>query len=1424
MTEGPVLADRVVEVLHCEDGRWQVGSGFVVRDGVVLTAAHVVGAGTISVRFRGAWERPARLCRLSNGRLAFDEKMDLALIEFDGVSDGAVSFALLRDDPALGTPNLRDCVAFGFPTFAEKDREGREVPLREVVRVDGYVPTGEGAVEGLATLRVPDAPRDLPDGPLTGSPWQGFSGSVVFAAAHVIGVISEHHRPAGMNGLTMVPLSRLDTLEDGACWWEVLGVADAAALPRLPADIRLEARLPSDEVERRLRALILAQPELTVLSSPFGGLPTDFFRQRLLVSERPGNNGQASPVPDVIGSVERLVIIGEAGIGKTTLLHEIARRMAAGDYPGIPVLVRLHDLARRGMDTDLLTFAITEHFGDALGGAEIARLVEFLRERDDVVFLFDALDEVAVGQVDDVLARVRRARSFIMTTRPMARSDVLQNVAATFRITELSDADIAGFVQQWVVREPRAANLPDRIAEDRGMAELARLPQLLVLLCWLWQSTSNAGFETTAQILASGVEEAIARAVRISRLADGEEEVVPWQVRGALRALALEVASEGDGTSIGFTRGRLLALLEESGGRDRAGALLAFTRRTGLVVAAGGSGDELYFLHSLFRTFLAGEALAEMPDPVSDIDRLADRFAGHDILVVAAALDSRRIPGLILDRMSAREPDIFGMNSWLAALCMGGVRDQGAIAHRLVAVADEVFVRACEWWSRDRFAPVLGGLRTYYVRGLLFDGLFDSEMFVRWACALALDHRRESDAVPYLLARLPDETAPPVRSAIIGALGRLRDRSAVPGLWQEFHKRADEDGMTANMTIGESLARLGAARELRMLIERAEQKPATEALIGAMRFVGQPLRGEILDALASRGVTASASDHYRQYIDDLYDDDVTLARKHNALNGLEDVADDAVIDALLWTVAYADDDGLRDHAAGVLLRLPDDGFVRVVDYLVTDFTRPAAEYGEAIAWVFVVLWNSPAVDALADLRFPPPPEPDESDEPLGAYASVVWILIAVLSGGDYGENLAGLIRDTPDPWIRGAAVTVGATAGVTAALDPTVWLLRVEDVPRVRYACLEALRRFAPGDIAELVAPSLDASDPHERRLAVRALGERGALEPSEILARLETESDPAVQLALVEMLQLAPFDESFIYSLIRELDNPDDAVREEAVTAVGAARITECAPRLRAMMADRSEGVADAAAKSFGLVATGEELVEIIDEMIVEDFPPVWMLAIASALIERPELGDLLLDRIEATGGTALIAGDSATVRYPANTYNLIGVDDREPSALLEALADSDPRQRWLAVVASEPHLAFRGMLGAVGLAVLDQHPCVADRAVSVLGSFESNYAITQLDDLSLAVLGAPDAFARLADRLAADDSAARIVSWLLEQREFLPQLMRAYVDGRTELRRVLWYLSDRHGLRLFADGTALLPSGETVSWERFATAQLPA
>lgn len=253
-TDAFELSDLVVEVLHDsgtpEQPAWKVGSGFLIGSNIVLTAAHNVSAsGELLVRFRGLDEYRAKVSSLPSGQLAINPESDIAVLEITSpeiLPRPYLQFARINDKPTIETPNIEGCWAIGFPRFQEKVRPGRNKRLRESARVDGFIPMGEGLVEGLLTLSVTRAPRDIDN--LSQSQWQGMSGALVFSDQHAVGLVTEHNIPAGSNSLTISPFSLLDGCEDAADWWRLLGVKNPNSLLVLPS-----ATQPiSDKRENRL--------------------------------------------------------------------------------------------------------------------------------------------------------------------------------------------------------------------------------------------------------------------------------------------------------------------------------------------------------------------------------------------------------------------------------------------------------------------------------------------------------------------------------------------------------------------------------------------------------------------------------------------------------------------------------------------------------------------------------------------------------------------------------------------------------------------------------------------------------------------------------------------------------------------------------------------------------------------------------------------------------------------------------------------------------------------------------------------------------------------------------------------------------------------------------------------------------------------
>jgi hypothetical protein len=222
---------RVLEVLHDRGEhvvpRWLLGSGFLVRAGVVLTAAHNLGD---SLNVPGPHGTTVRTIDGSEHRatlLARCDEVDLALLATPALQAQAVRLARVeRTNIAV----VRGVVAVGFPNF--KYADDRPAALRrQPAQPIGHIPTAEGQTAGDLTLKIEGGlPAPPPAG--VGSPWQGLSGAGVFVEELLLGIVTEHHTAEGLGSLRVRPLACLLDLPEpqGMLFKAILDLNDPLAI------------------------------------------------------------------------------------------------------------------------------------------------------------------------------------------------------------------------------------------------------------------------------------------------------------------------------------------------------------------------------------------------------------------------------------------------------------------------------------------------------------------------------------------------------------------------------------------------------------------------------------------------------------------------------------------------------------------------------------------------------------------------------------------------------------------------------------------------------------------------------------------------------------------------------------------------------------------------------------------------------------------------------------------------------------------------------------------------------------------------------------------------------------------------------------------------------------------------------------------
>lgn len=243
--EHPARACLAEILVTKPDGTTTRGSGYLVTEGWVLTAAHVVHDATGV----GVWVGSPTDLRPQDGHPVDPAAArtiagtDLALLP---VPAATTPPGYVR--PRLGALDRADTdgvgvVAVGFPWFKLRQAPGRRgVDLRDVRYATGRVVGASDAKTGALELNVTDPPDPHPDPKR--SCWEGMSGGPVFAHGHLVAVVGQHHPTEGTATLTAWPL-------------------------RLPDDIATTLGLPPDPIRAAWAGLLpqLAEP-LPVVTPP----------------------------------------------------------------------------------------------------------------------------------------------------------------------------------------------------------------------------------------------------------------------------------------------------------------------------------------------------------------------------------------------------------------------------------------------------------------------------------------------------------------------------------------------------------------------------------------------------------------------------------------------------------------------------------------------------------------------------------------------------------------------------------------------------------------------------------------------------------------------------------------------------------------------------------------------------------------------------------------------------------------------------------------------------------------------------------------------------------------------------------------------------------------------------------------------------
>lgn len=504
----------------------------------------------------------------------------------------------------------------------------------------------------------------------------------------------------------------------------------------------------------------------------------DALRARLTARATPGETGdtEVREAAERRVSLEdtlkepRLVILGEPGSGKTTILKHVALKLAQGrgaevglgteGAAPLPILfpVSAYAVALRGGDRSLSDY-LAEHFA-AHEQPGLSPLFADALAHGRAIILLDGLDEVLdAGERVQVVRRVQEfvrrcspaGNRFVATSRIAGYETARLGDFAHVTVVPFGDNEVAQFSRQWcrawehvtddrpaatARAERRAGDLVEAIRASANVKRLATNPLLLTIIALIHYQNVRLPerrvelYRLAVEALAESWNRARSLGGRAIDLYLGDRRLDARFVVNVLGPVARWMHANHPG---GLVEQRALeakiaeTIREQEGvgearARELAYAFLDLVRRGSGLLQERGLG--LYgFLHVTFEEYLAARAIADVDlDPTAELRERWPDAGWREIILLSVGSSGPAQATRLVDALlgASAEGDLRGKNVVLAGQALADVGREGAVG-RIWQKTIEALVTMIEERDPGRRAPLRTRADAGDVLGLLGD-------------------------------------------------------------------------------------------------------------------------------------------------------------------------------------------------------------------------------------------------------------------------------------------------------------------------------------------------------------------------------------------------------------------------------------------------------------------------------------------------------------------------------------------------------------------------------------------------------------------------------------------------------------------------------------------------------------------------------